>query len=77
MSGGGPAKCLYSIPSLFASQTGVRKDSYVVKKILRGQGLIEYALVLILIAIVVIFVLTFIGSKVSENFSQIGSGLNH
>ena len=40
-----------------------------------GQGLVEYALVLLLIAIVLIFMLTFIGAKLNNTFSQIGSGL--
>lgn len=41
----------------------------------KGQGLVEYALILVLIAIVVIVILTFLGSRVSSTFSQIGSGL--
>ena len=41
----------------------------------KGQGLVEYALILVLIAIVVILILTFLGSKTNEVFSQIGSGL--
>jgi pilus assembly protein Flp/PilA len=41
-----------------------------------GQGLVEYALILVLIAIVVIGILTLLGSKVSEVFSTINSGLN-
>jgi len=41
----------------------------------RGQGLVEYALILVLIAIVVILILTFLGSKVNNTFSRIGSGL--
>ena len=40
-----------------------------------GQGLVEYALILVLIAIVVIGVLTILGGKVSGVFSQINSGL--
>jgi pilus assembly protein Flp/PilA len=40
-----------------------------------GQGLVEYALILVLIAIVVIGVLTFLGGQVSEVFSEIGSSL--
>lgn len=40
-----------------------------------GQGLVEYALILVLIAIVVIGVLTILGGKVSKVFSEIGSGL--
>ncbi len=41
-----------------------------------GQGLVEYALILVLIAIVVIGILTLLGNRVSEVFSQINSGLS-
>jgi pilus assembly protein Flp/PilA len=41
----------------------------------KGQGLVEYALILVLIAIVVILILTFLGGKVNDTFSRIGSGL--
>ncbi len=40
-----------------------------------GQGLVEYALILVLIAIVVIGILTVLGNKVSTVFSQIDKGL--
>lgn len=40
-----------------------------------GQGLVEYALILVLIAIVVIGVLTLLGGKVSGVFSRIGASL--
>jgi len=40
-----------------------------------GQGLVEYALILVLIAIVVIVVLTLLGNSVSGIFSQIGAAL--
>ena len=40
-----------------------------------GQGLVEYALILVLIAIVVIGILTLLGGKVSQVFSTINSGL--
>lgn len=40
-----------------------------------GQGLVEYALILVLIAIVVIGILTVLGGQVSGVFSQISSGL--
>jgi pilus assembly protein Flp/PilA len=39
----------------------------------RGQGLVEYALILVLIAIVVILILTFVGNRVNNTFSTIGS----
>lgn len=41
----------------------------------RGQGLVEYALILVLIAIVVIGILSILGNRVSTVFSQINSGL--
>ncbi len=41
-----------------------------------GQGLVEYALILVLIAIVVIGILTVLGGKVSQVFSSINSGLS-
>ena len=40
-----------------------------------GQGMVEYALILVLIAVVVIVVLTTLGKKVSNVFSNISSGL--
>ena len=41
----------------------------------KGQGLVEYALILVLIAIVVILILTFLGSKVNQTFSKVGSAM--
>jgi pilus assembly protein Flp/PilA len=41
----------------------------------QGQGLVEYALILVLIAIVVIGVLSILGRRVSTVFSTINSGL--
>ncbi len=40
-----------------------------------GQGLVEYALILVLIAIVVIGILTVLGNRVSAVFSEVNSGL--
>ena len=40
-----------------------------------GQGLVEYALILVLVAIVVIVILGLLGTQVSTIFSQITSGL--
>ncbi len=42
----------------------------------RGQGLVEYALILVLIAIVVIVILSFLGTQVNATFSKISSGIN-
>ena len=41
-----------------------------------AQGLVEYALILALIAIVVIGILTLIGKRVSAVFSGINSGMS-
>jgi pilus assembly protein Flp/PilA len=41
----------------------------------KGQGMVEYALIIVLIAIVVIVVLTVLGTQISRVFSQISSAL--
>jgi len=42
----------------------------------RGQGLVEYALILVLVAVVVIAVLTLMGPIVGNVFRKVNSGLN-
>ncbi len=42
----------------------------------KGQGMVEYALIIVLIAIVVIIVLTVLGTQISRVFSQIASALD-
>jgi pilus assembly protein Flp/PilA len=41
-----------------------------------GQGLVEYALILVLVAIVVILVLTFLGEQVTNVFQNIADALS-
>lgn len=41
----------------------------------KGQGMVEYALIIVLIAIVVIIVLTILGTQISRVFSMITSTL--
>lgn len=41
----------------------------------RGQGLVEYALILVLIAVVTITAITTLGHKTENVFSNIGSKL--
>ena len=41
----------------------------------KGQGLVEYGLILVLIAITVVLIVTFLGSKINNTFSKIDSGL--
>ena len=42
----------------------------------RGQGLVEYAMILVMMAIVVLVILTYLGSTVFNNYySKIGSNM--
>jgi len=41
----------------------------------KGQGLVEYAIILALIAIVVIVVMTALGKKVNNTFSTVNNAL--
>ena len=40
-----------------------------------GQGLVEYALILVLVAVVVIAILTIIGPQIGNIFSRVTNGL--
>lgn len=40
-----------------------------------GQGMTEYALILVLIAVLVILVLTVLGKRTQNLYSNVGSGL--
>ena len=42
----------------------------------RGQGLVEYALILILVAIVVIVILSVVGAQTNNVFSNVAKGLS-
>ncbi len=42
----------------------------------RGQGLVEYALILVLVAIVVIAALMLLGPMIGNTFSKINSSLS-
>ncbi len=42
----------------------------------RGQGLVEYALILVLVAIVVIAILTLLGPQIANVFSVVTNGLS-
>lgn len=42
----------------------------------KGQGLVEYALILVLVAIVVIVVLSLLGPTIGDIFSNIMNALN-
>jgi pilus assembly protein Flp/PilA len=43
----------------------------------KGQGMVEYALILVLIAIVVLVVLALIGTNITTTFSNIASALTN
>jgi pilus assembly protein Flp/PilA len=40
-----------------------------------GQGLVEYGLILVLVAIIVIAILTLLGPQIANAFSRITSGM--
>ncbi len=40
-----------------------------------GQGLVEYALILVLVAVVVIAILTLLGPQIGNVFSRVTNGL--
>jgi pilus assembly protein Flp/PilA len=42
----------------------------------KGQGLVEYALILVLVAIVVIAVLTILGPMIGNVFSKVNTSLS-
>jgi pilus assembly protein Flp/PilA len=42
----------------------------------RGQGMVEYALILVFIAIVVIVILQVLGQQVNNVFSNVSNGLS-
>jgi pilus assembly protein Flp/PilA len=41
----------------------------------RGQGLVEYAIILVLVAVVVIAIVRLLGPKIGNTFSTINSSL--
>ncbi len=41
----------------------------------KGQGLVEYALILVLVAIVVIAILLLVGPQIANIFSKVTNGL--
>ena len=42
----------------------------------KGQGLVEYALILVLVAIVVIAILILVGPQIANIFSRVTNGLS-
>ena len=54
-------------------QKGINNMLFAPKE--KGQGLVEYAIILALIAIVVIAVMTTLGKKVNNTFNSIGNSL--
>jgi pilus assembly protein Flp/PilA len=42
----------------------------------QGQGLVEYALILVLVAIVVIAILLLVGPQIANIFSRVTNGLD-
>jgi len=61
-------------PSREIIQKGEKTMLFAPKE--KGQGLVEYALILVLVAVVVIAVLTLLGPIVGNVFSKINSAMN-
>jgi pilus assembly protein Flp/PilA len=55
------------------NELAVRWESF---KDERGASMVEYALLVVLIAIIAILAITFAGNQVSDTFSEIGSSLS-
>ena len=56
--------------------TNMYRKAMRVLKNEQGQGLVEYALILVLIAIVVVASVTTLGKKVDNTFTNIGTKIN-
>jgi pilus assembly protein Flp/PilA len=52
----------------------VEKQMYLPRE--KGQGLVEYALILVLVAIVVIAILLLVGPQIANIFSKVTNGLS-
>ena len=68
-----------TLPSYFATPTGNVPSKFLMSTIAnlnRGQGLVEYALILTLVALVVIAVLMILGPRIGNVFSSINKSLS-
>lgn len=55
------------------SRLWVRTSSWMAEE--KGASMVEYALLIVLIAIIAILAIRLAGNQVSEAFSEVGSGL--
>ena len=62
--------CILWVYTLLAGQFAAKLPAQ------KGQGLVEYALVLVLVAVVVIAILTLLGPQIGNVFSRIVCGLD-
>ena len=46
-------------------------------RLMEGQGLVEYALILVMVAVVVIVILALLGPAIGNVFSNIVAGIGH
>ena len=68
----GTRACRRHLVLTVMSELAVRWESF---KDERGASMVEYALLVVLIAIIAILAITFAGEQVSETFSEVGSAL--
>lgn len=62
-------------PALFLKAAWLRVRTWLM--VATGQGLVEYSMILMLIAVVVIGIFTLFGNDVSSMYSDVNSGLEH
>ncbi|MGA7193535.1 MAG: hypothetical protein WBW94_07890 [Anaerolineales bacterium] len=69
----------YEAIKLNANDIGMYKrgGTQLLENLDKGQELVEYALILVLVAIVVIAVLTIMGPMIGNVFSKVNSSLSH
>ena len=68
-----------TLPSYFASPAGNVHPKFLMSTfadLTRAQGLVEYALILVLVALVVIAVLMILGPRIGNVFSSINKSLS-
>lgn len=62
---------------MLKSAVGMQSSANTLKNREEGQGMVEYGLIIALIAVVVIAALLFLGPKIAGIFTQAGNSINN
>jgi len=75
--GTGPGNLLARLRSMYLQlgELARRPLAHGVSRRQEGQGMVEYALILVLIAVVVLLILTTVGKQVKNVFSNVSSSI--